>query len=122
MPAVSVAQRKYFGWLEHSPDAAAERKKSGMTHQQMHDYASTKDKGLPQRVTPHMADGGKWAGRAFKHAGEKGHSLHATLHVPEDKTIPAYRVRAAAHSDSPHTRHMAQAAININKRKYYGQS
>lgn len=56
MPAVSVAQRKYFGWLEHAPDAAGARKKSGMSHDQMHDFAATKDAGLPARV-PHKADG-----------------------------------------------------------------
>jgi hypothetical protein len=48
MPAVSKAQRRFFGWLEHTPGAA---KKRGvhMTHQQMHDYAATKDTGLPER-------------------------------------------------------------------------
>jgi hypothetical protein len=50
MPAVSIAQRKYFGWLEHAPDAAAERNKSGMTQKQMHDFAATPDKGLPPRA------------------------------------------------------------------------
>lgn len=55
MPATSQSQRRYFGWLEHSksPDAAAKRDKSGMTHQQMHDFASTSDKGLPE----HAANG-----------------------------------------------------------------
>ena len=49
MPAKSKAQRKYFGWLEHAPEAAAKRKKSGMTHAQMHDFASTPEKGLPEK-------------------------------------------------------------------------
>lgn len=56
MPAKSVAQAKYFRWLEHAPDAAAERKKSGMSHEQMHDFAVTKNAGLPQRVK-HLANG-----------------------------------------------------------------
>lgn len=121
MPAVSVKQRRYFGWLEHSPDAAAERAKSGMSKSQMHDFASTPEKGLPSRAE-HMADGGgNWAKDAFAKAGEKGHSLHATLGVPQDKPIPAYRVREAVHSENPHTRAMAQADLNINRRKYFGQ-
>jgi hypothetical protein len=49
MPSVSKAQRRYFGWLEHSPNAAAKRKASGMTHEQMHEFAATKDKGLPEK-------------------------------------------------------------------------
>lgn len=50
MPAVSVKQRKFFGWAEHNPEQA---KAEGVfpsgapTHQQMHDFAATKDKGLP---------------------------------------------------------------------------
>ncbi len=74
---------------------------------------------------PHLADGAAgdgdhWGQKAFAKAGEKGHSLHATLHVPEGQSIPPYRVRAASHSDDPHERHQAQAALNMNKR-YYGQ-
>jgi hypothetical protein len=49
MPSVSKKQRKFFGWLEHAPEAAAKRKEVGMTHQEMHDYASTPEKGLPMR-------------------------------------------------------------------------
>jgi hypothetical protein len=49
MPSVSKAQRRYFGWLEHAPDAASARKKSGMTKEQMHDFASTDEKGLPEK-------------------------------------------------------------------------
>ncbi len=50
MPAVSRAQRRYFGFLEHSPNAVEERKKSGLTKQQMSDFASTPDKGLPEKA------------------------------------------------------------------------
>lgn len=49
MPAKSKAQRRYFGWLEHAPEAASARKKSGMTKEQMHDFAATKDSGLPEK-------------------------------------------------------------------------
>lgn len=49
MPAKSVAQRKFFGMLEHNP-GMAKAKGVKMTHQQMHDFATTKDKGLPKRV------------------------------------------------------------------------
>lgn len=50
MPATSVAQRKFFGMLEHHPEMAKE-KGIHMTHQQMHDFAATKDTGLPQHVS-----------------------------------------------------------------------
>jgi hypothetical protein len=194
MPATSQKQARYFRWLEHAPDAAAERKKSGMTHQQMHDFAATPDRGLPKQA-PHMADGGDmasnqtfqqseteskkrpewmeripqmkaparkatpmmadgkkaagyrvsatkieatplpaaprklpmfgqqpqmmadgkkgWVAEAFAHAGEPGHSLHASLGIPKDQKIPAKRLNAATHSSNPKTRHQAQAAKNI---------
>jgi hypothetical protein len=63
--------------------------------------------------TPMMADGGKWAGKAFEHAGERGHSLHASLHIPKDQKIPEKRLNAATHSKNAHIRHQAQAAENI---------
>lgn len=49
MPAKSIAQRRFFGMLEHNP-AMAKAKGINMTHQQMHDFAATKDKGLPKKV------------------------------------------------------------------------
>jgi len=51
MPAVSKKQRKFFGMLEHNPGMAEERG-IHMTHQQMHDFAATKEKGLPERASP----------------------------------------------------------------------
>ena len=51
MPAVSKAQQRFFGWAEHNPDKAkAEGKAIGMSQQQMHDFAATPQKGLPQRA------------------------------------------------------------------------
>ena len=47
MPSVSVAQRHFFGMLEHNPGMAKERG-INMTKSQMHDFASTKEKGLPK--------------------------------------------------------------------------
>jgi len=49
MPAVSIAQRKLMGACEHGAGYASCPK--GMTKEQMHDYASTPDKGLPKRVS-----------------------------------------------------------------------
>lgn len=48
MPATSKAQRKFFGMLEHNPGMAKERGVD-MTKEQMHDFAATKEKGLPER-------------------------------------------------------------------------
>lgn len=52
MPSVSQAQRKFFGWAEHNPAEAKTEGvyPEGMTHEQMHDFATTKDKGLPEHV------------------------------------------------------------------------
>jgi hypothetical protein len=50
MPATSIKQRRYFAWAEHNPaQARAEGKMpSGMNKQQMSDFASTPEKGLPE--------------------------------------------------------------------------
>lgn len=48
MPATSKAQR-FFGMLEHNPGMARE-KGITMSKDQMHDFAATKEKGLPEHV------------------------------------------------------------------------
>lgn len=52
MPAQSEAQRRLIAIAEHHPEMVKEKNKSvlGMTHQQMHDFASTPEKGLPGHV------------------------------------------------------------------------
>jgi hypothetical protein len=52
MPAVSVKQRRFFGWAEHHPEQAKAEGvyPSGMTHGQMHDFAATPEKGLPKQA------------------------------------------------------------------------
>jgi len=137
LPSTSVAQRRLFAIASHHPEQLYDKNKglAKLPHQTLHDFAATSEKGLPKRV-PHMADGGAWwqretvrgftphmadGGRlsdAFDRAGEKGHSLHASLGIPKEETIPAYRVRAAAHSGTPKIRHQAQAALNMNKGFY----
>lgn len=51
MPATSKAQRRAIAIAEHSPDKLYKRNKSllGMAHKDMHDFASTKEKGLIAR-------------------------------------------------------------------------
>jgi hypothetical protein len=51
-PAFSVAQRKLMGLAEHNPSAVSAKNRGvlKMTHKQLHDFASTKDKGLPKHV------------------------------------------------------------------------
>lgn len=46
MPAKSVAQRRFFGMLEHNPGMAKARGVN-MTKEQMHDFAATPEKNLP---------------------------------------------------------------------------
>ena len=49
MPATSSAQRRFFGMCEHAdhpPDRCP-----NMTKAQMHDYAATKEAGLPKKAS-----------------------------------------------------------------------
>ncbi len=49
--SVSIAQRKAVAIAEHHPEQLYERNKGllGMTHAQMHEFASTPEKGLPYK-------------------------------------------------------------------------
>ncbi len=81
MPSTSVAQRRFFGWAEHHPEEAKREGKypKGMTTDQMSDFASTPEKGLPRRKTyaaegtaptaNYLEDGGHWMQGAVKHPG-----------------------------------------------------
>ncbi len=54
MPSVSKKQRRVMAIAEHAP-AELYPKDRGllkMSHQQLHDFASTKEKGLPLKVKP----------------------------------------------------------------------
>lgn len=50
MPAESKAFRRLAGLAEHHPEkvSAKNRPVLNMTHQQLHDFASTPEKGLPE--------------------------------------------------------------------------
>jgi hypothetical protein len=52
MPAESKAQRIAMAIAEHHPEELYERNKGlvDMTHKQLHEFASTSEKGLPQHV------------------------------------------------------------------------
>ena len=52
MPAESKAQRIATAIAEHHPEYLYERNKglAKMTHKQLHDFASTKEEGLPAHV------------------------------------------------------------------------
>lgn len=54
MPAVSKKQRIAMAIAEHSPRKLYGRNKGlkKMTHAQLHDFAATKEKGLPSRKRP----------------------------------------------------------------------
>ena len=51
MPATSKAQRRAIAIAEHAPKKLYKRNKSllGMSRKDMHDFASTKEKGLVAR-------------------------------------------------------------------------
>lgn len=52
MPATSKVQRIAMAIAEHHPEDLYERNKglADMTHKQLHDFAATSEKGLPQHV------------------------------------------------------------------------
>ena len=60
MPATSRAQRVVMAIAEHDPDKLYARNKGvlDMSHQQLHDYASTSEKGLPQHANAKKVYGG----------------------------------------------------------------
>jgi len=51
MPAVSKAQRKAMAIAEHHPEELYKRNRSllRMSHRQLHEFADTKEFGLPSR-------------------------------------------------------------------------
>jgi hypothetical protein len=51
MPATSIKQRRLFAIAEHSPDELYAKNKglAGLSHQTLHDFASTTEKGLPRK-------------------------------------------------------------------------
>ena len=54
MPATSKAQRQMMAIAEHHPEELYSRNKGvlKMSHKQLHDFAATKQKGLPKRKKP----------------------------------------------------------------------
>lgn len=63
MPAKSKAQRELMAIAEHHPSEVSAKNRGvlKMSHQQLHDFASTKEKSLPKR---------KLSGRAVKRVQE----------------------------------------------------
>jgi hypothetical protein len=54
MPAVSIAQRKAMAIAEKHPEELSPKNRGllAMSHQDLHDFASTPEKGLPERKGP----------------------------------------------------------------------
>ena len=54
MPATSKKQSRFFRWAEHNPGQAKAEGKypTGMSKSDMHDFAATPDKGLPEKAGP----------------------------------------------------------------------
>lgn len=55
--------------------------------------------------------GEKWIQKAIEHPG----SLRKSLHVAEDKNIPAKKLEKAAHSDNPTLAKRANLAMTLKK-------
>jgi len=54
MPAVSKAQQRYMG-AELARKRAGRKTRTGMTEEQLRDFAATKRKGLPRRIAKHVS-------------------------------------------------------------------
>lgn len=67
MPALSKKQQEAMAIAEHSPSKLFKRNRSllKMTHQQLHDFAATPRRGLPEQATRKS----KWA-KALKGKGK----------------------------------------------------
>lgn len=52
MPSTSKKQRRAMAIAEHHPEELYERNKSllGMSHEQLHEFADTPEKNLPERA------------------------------------------------------------------------
>ena len=61
MPAESKAQRRFMAMVEHDPNAspAVAEAAGSMTKGQAHDFAATKEKGLPEHVKHHKKHHGR---------------------------------------------------------------
>jgi len=73
MPAKSEAQRRLMAIAEHHPEELYERNKGAaeMTHKQLHEFASTSEKGLPEHVKKREEGGPVEPGEKYL-VGEKG--------------------------------------------------
>lgn len=49
MPSVSKAQHRFFGFLKGNPEEA---KRRGISSKVVEEFATTKEKGLPERKAP----------------------------------------------------------------------
>jgi hypothetical protein len=54
MPALSIKMRRATAIAEHAPEKLYKRNRGmlGMTHQQLHEFADTPEKGLPVKKKP----------------------------------------------------------------------
>lgn len=54
MPALSIKMRRAMAIAEHHPEKLKKRNRGllKMTHEQLHDFAATPEKGLPERKKP----------------------------------------------------------------------
>lgn len=69
MPSDSKAQRQLMAIAEHHPEEVSAKNRGvlKMTHQQLHDFAATKEKGLPKHVRHQRTGQFKNRGRSRTH-------------------------------------------------------
>ena len=106
MPAKSKAQQEFMAIAEHEP-GKLHGKKPNMSHEQLHDFAATPTKGLPEKI------GNDGSGIHIKES-HKG-LLHKDLGVPQGQKIPASKIESATHSSNPVLKKRAVFAENAKK-------
>lgn len=133
MPATSQKQARYFRWLEHAPDAAGARAKSGMSTSQMHDFSTTPDKGLPV-AAPHKADGKMASNTTFQqsepvHGGDAKRPEWMERAMPQKSGRPhmadGQKPEPMSAVKAPYRAQIRKTSIDIapapRQRQYFGQ-
>lgn len=75
MPSVSKAERQLMAIAEHHPEEVSAKNRGvlKMNHEQLHDFASTKEKGLPEHKPAKKRKGSR---PAIAHRGHQTSTYH----------------------------------------------
>jgi hypothetical protein len=115
MPATSKAQQAVMAIADHDPSKLYKKNQGvlDMSHQQLHDFASTPTTGLPKRKF-YGEDGGD--GKWIQHMTNSPNFREGALTKKADAAGMAPMAFARKHyGDSGRTGRQARAAVNMQK-------